>query len=231
MDLADARVMAQGLMAEHGLEGWRLVFDRAKTRAGVCRPGRREIGLSRPLTQLHPVDEVRDTVLHEIAHALVGPEHGHDAVWRATALRIGCSAERCVSSDVPRVEGGWVGTCPAGHRRTAHRRPERVTSCGACTPGRFDPAALHDWTFRGRPAPMHPNFVLELDEIRARAAGGSTRARSALSLGPGAPVRLSGGGRFGGLEGVVEARGRTRYRVRTREGLVSAPFASVVPLG
>jgi predicted SprT family Zn-dependent metalloprotease len=230
MDLADARSMGEELMARHGLEGWRLVFDSAKTRAGVCRPGRREIGLSRPLTLLHPIEEVTDTVLHEIAHALVGPEHGHDAVWRAAALRIGCSAERCVSRDVPRVEGGWIGTCPAGHRRTTHRRPERVTSCGSCSPGRFDPDALHEWTFRGRRAAMHPNFVLELEELRARASG-TASARSALSLGPGARVRLSGGGRFGGLEGVVEERGRTRYRVRTREGLVSAPFAMVEPLG
>src|SRR3954468_12751994 len=99
MDLQEARRLATALMAEHGLSGWRLVLDSAKTRAGVCRAQRKEIGLSRHLTALHAEPEVRDTVLHEIAHALVGPAHGHDEVWRATALRIGCSGRRCVSQD------------------------------------------------------------------------------------------------------------------------------------
>jgi len=32
---------------------------------------------------------VRDTLLHEIAHALVGTAHGHDEVWKAKCLEIG----------------------------------------------------------------------------------------------------------------------------------------------
>ena len=133
MDLNEAARLGRRLLDEHGLPDWILVFDRAKRRAGVCRPARKKIGLSGPLTAIHPEDEVRDTILHEIAHALVGPQHGHDQVWRATALRIGCSGQRCSSADAPRVEGDWVGTCPAGHRKTRHRRPERVSACGTCS--------------------------------------------------------------------------------------------------
>ena len=33
--------------------------------------------------------DIRDTCLHEIAHAIVGPGHGHDAVSRTTAPRMG----------------------------------------------------------------------------------------------------------------------------------------------
>ena len=84
VDLDDAARMARALMAEHGLRGWSLVFDRAKRRAGICRYDQRVIGLSAPLTALHGEADVRDTVLHEIAHALVGARHGHDATWRAT---------------------------------------------------------------------------------------------------------------------------------------------------
>lgn len=32
-----------------------------------------------------------DTVAHEVAHALVGPAHGHDAVWRRKAVELGGS--------------------------------------------------------------------------------------------------------------------------------------------
>jgi predicted SprT family Zn-dependent metalloprotease len=236
MDLQEARRLATALMAQHGLSSWRLVFDSAKTRAGVCRAQRKEIGLSRHLTALHAESEVKDTVLHEIAHALVGPAHGHDEVWRATALRIGCSGSRCVSQDAPRVEGDWVGVCPAGHRRTAHRRPQRVKSCPECAP-RFDPGAVFVWTYRGRPAPMHPNYDAELSRLRNRSAsgaGGSPSGSGDIGAGPVLPaprvgdrVRLRGSGKYRDLVGRIESRGRTRYTVRTELGLVTAPFALV----
>ena len=109
MDLRDAFALAEDLLEHHGLTDWSIAYDGAKKRAGICRFGPRVIGLSAPLTVLHSVDDVRDTILHEIAHALVGPQHGHDAVWRAKAREIGCSGERCVSADSPRVPGDWVG--------------------------------------------------------------------------------------------------------------------------
>lgn len=33
---------------------------------------------------------MRQALLHEIAHALVRPGHGHDQVWKDKALQIGC---------------------------------------------------------------------------------------------------------------------------------------------
>ena len=39
--------------------------------------------------------EIKNTILHEIAHALVGPKHGHNEIWKQKALEIGCDAERC----------------------------------------------------------------------------------------------------------------------------------------
>lgn len=240
MELKDAQRLASELMSEHGLKDWTLVFDSAKSRAGVCRASRKQIGLSRHLTVLHSEAEVRDTVLHEIAHALVGSGHGHDAVWRATAVRLGCSGNRCLSEDAPRVPGSWVGECPAGHRRTAHRRPVRVRSCSECSPV-FDLDAVFVWTHHGRAAPMHPDYVAELAGLRAiaeaQARGGREleRVLRFLSEGPKLPavgerVRLRGAGKYGGLVGTIEARGRTRFKVRTERGLLTAPFALVDPV-
>ena len=245
MDLNAARRLATALMAEHGLEGWTLVLDSAKTRAGVCRADRRQLGLSRHLTALHSEAEVTETVLHEIAHALVGPGHGHDAVWRAAARRIGCTGRRCVPADAPRVEGSWIGICPAGHRRTAHRRPMRVRSCPECSPV-FDAGAVFVWTHRGVPAPMHPAYAAELSRLigsarvpRTQLAQATAQRRPAEPAEPlargaeprvGDLVRLRGRGKYADLFGRIEARGRTRFRVRTELGLVSAPFGLVEPV-
>ncbi|GAA2635210.1 SprT-like domain-containing protein [Paractinoplanes durhamensis] len=223
MDLTEARRLASGLIARHGLRGWRLVFDNAKTRAGVCRFDRKEIGLSRPLVALYDVEQVTETVLHEVAHALAGPRHGHDRVWRATARRIGSTGERCMPADAPSVDGPWVGVCPAGHRATAQRRPIRVKSCRACSAG-FDPAAIYTWSHHGLPAAMDPRYDAELARIRA--------GRSAAAPAPVVPVqvgervRLTGTGKYAGLAGTVVKRGRTRYQVQTRAGLLSVAFTA-----
>ncbi len=216
MDLAEAFRMAQGLLLDHGLSGWEVQYDGAKRRAGVCRFGDRVIGLSAPLTRVHDAEEVRDTVLHEIAHALVGPAHGHDSVWRATARSIGCSGARCVPEGRPRVLGPWVGVCSAGHVKDRHRRPERVMSCAQCRPV-FSPEHVFEWTYRGRPAPMHPNYVAELQALRS-----GRRVRVAPV---GSRVRITLVGEFQGRTGTVVRIGRTSYHVRLAEGVLRVVFS------
>jgi hypothetical protein len=240
VQIDDAAALARRLMDYHGLTGWSIGFDNAKTRAGVCRPHRKQVGLSRPLTRLHDDGEVRDTILHEIAHALVGAQYGHDARWRAKALEIGCSGNRCMSSINGAVAADWVGTCRAGHRVTRHRRPQRVQSCGLCSL-EFHPDALFDWTFRGHEAEMAPGFAAEVAEIRARrqpaaaaAASGPTRLSGPTLdqawLAIGATVVLLGSGRYSGALGRVTKRARTRYHVQTSHGLITVPFHLVKPL-
>lgn len=237
VQLFAAAALARQLMNEHGLHDWGLIFDNAKTRAGVCRQSTRQIGLSRPLTQLHADREVRDTILHEIAHALVGADHSHDAVWRAKAREIGCSGDRCVSSERGQLEGDWQGTCPAGHTVNRHRRPTRAVSCSACSDA-FDPAALIDWTYRGRRVPMGERYVADLADLRRRqgmavaamAAREGASSTLRLPLAPGTSVRILGDGRYAGLIGRILQGGRTRYHVLTSQGLISASPNLVHPL-
>jgi predicted SprT family Zn-dependent metalloprotease len=220
MDLRDAFALAEDLLDHHGLTdaGWSLTYDSAKRRAGVCRFDRREIGLSAPWVAVNDLDAVRDTVLHEVAHALVGPRHGHDATWRRVAVDLGCSGSRCTDPDQPTVEPAWLGVCPAGHTSGRHRRPERVMTCGVCSRG-FDLAHVLSWTHHGRPATMHPNYEAELAELRA-----GTR-RPLLRVGSRATITAPG--EFEGRSGVVVKRGRTSYHLRCGRDVVRVPFAYV----
>jgi predicted SprT family Zn-dependent metalloprotease len=221
MDLRDAFRMGTNLLEQHGLDDWAIQFDNAKRRAGVCRPARKLIGLSGPLTRLHSESEVRDTILHEIAHALVGQQHYHDAVWLAKAREIGCSGERCVPADAPRVAAPWLGVCAAGHTTERHKRPERVQSCGQCHSG-FSPQHLYEWTYHGRPAQMHPNYEAELRDIRQ-----GTR-RVAVRVGE--QARVTAPGAFHGRVGTVLKRGRTSYHLQLPEGVLRVVFAAVEPV-
>ena len=72
------------------------------------RPNHRAPGQLRAASVL---GDIRDTLLHEIARAIVGPGHAHDAVWRTAARRIGCTAKRC--STVPHSLKRWNRGVPA----------------------------------------------------------------------------------------------------------------------
>lgn len=90
MDEMLIEILAKDLMAEHGLDDWTFEFDRAKVRLGACHYSTKTISLSRPLCEWVSEYEIIDTLLHEIAHALVGPGEGHNHRWRRVAVSIGC---------------------------------------------------------------------------------------------------------------------------------------------
>jgi predicted SprT family Zn-dependent metalloprotease len=144
MDLRQAQSEMSDLFRLHELIGWRFKFDNAVQRNGSCNYAQKTISMSRQLTVRRSDAEVRNTMLHEIAHALT-PGHGHNAIWRAKARSIGCNAERCTSTAPEnRVPGKWVAICPGcSVRSERHRRPKRPTACLACcrrfNGGRFSP--------------------------------------------------------------------------------------------
>ena len=136
--LKEVEVAADRLLAEYQAAGvvdrrWTFGFDLATTRAGICRYGERRINLSVSYCLAAGRDEITDTILHEIAHAIVGPQHNHDAVWKATAREIGCTGDRC--HRVKHSEPRWVGECGCGQqwfRQTLQRRMMNNRVCAKC---------------------------------------------------------------------------------------------------
>ncbi len=223
MDTRDAFDLTRTLLDTHGLTSWSVEWDSARTRAGVCRFQEQTIGLSAPLTRLHDEAEVRDTILHEIAHALAGPQAKHGPRWRQLARSIGYSGRRCSFEKAERIAGAWLGVCPAGHGVTRHRAPTQVTTCTQCSP-RFDLQNLFGWSLHGNPARMHANYSAELKALRS----GTTPV---TMLPVGSQVRITTPGRYAGQLGTVVRRGRTRFHVRCAEVTIDLPFAGVERIG
>ena len=115
-----AKLLERHLNAGAPATWWRFRFETATSRAGICRYTTRTIALSVSYVLRAPWNDIRDTLLHELAHAIVGPGHAHDAVWQAAARRIGCTAARC--STVTHSLKRWVGECSRCRERWFRQR-------------------------------------------------------------------------------------------------------------
>ena len=118
------------LMLKHGLKKWRFQFDSSTRRAGCCNYSNKMISLSFNLAQNGSDEDIRDTILHEIAHALVGKKHNHDTVWKEKAIEIGCSGKRTHTLEF--VQPRWSVTCiNRCWTHTAQQRNARLV-CRKC---------------------------------------------------------------------------------------------------
>lgn len=89
-------------MTAHGVGSLHFEFDRAKRRVGATHYVKigatwlpLKITISKHWVALLPEEEIRLTLLHEIAHALAGKEAGHGPHWKAMARKVGARPVRC----------------------------------------------------------------------------------------------------------------------------------------
>ena len=114
----------------HQLEGWSFQFDHAATRAGCCNSQTQGISLAHAYARAAPDADSDDTLLHEIAHALVGKAHGHDQVWQAKAVALGYSGHHC--HDVQFTPPRYIVTCANACWVTTAERRQRGAVCRTC---------------------------------------------------------------------------------------------------
>lgn len=88
MDYNKAQTEFRTLLDLHGLIEWKIVFTRKKRIFGECHHAAKTINMSSVLVGLNSLEEVLQTFLHEMAHALVGPYNGHGPVWQAKAREL-----------------------------------------------------------------------------------------------------------------------------------------------
>ena len=127
------RELAAREMEWHSLtqQSWTVRYDHARARAGQCKHRAKVLSFSRNLIARGSPVDMRNTLLHEIAHALAGPKHGHDRTWRALALRIGCNGKRCHSMELASAK--WTYQCSAGCWHVARfKRSYTGATCKQC---------------------------------------------------------------------------------------------------
>ncbi len=146
-DLHRVRIWAEALIRLHLDESWSFDFDHAKQRAGLCDYQARRITVSRYLAARFGDDEIHQTLLHEVAHALAGHAAGHGSRWKRIAAELGYVGGTTHHGETATELAPWVGTCPAGHITYRHRRPSRATSCAKCSRS-FDPRFQFTWVRR-----------------------------------------------------------------------------------
>ena len=121
---------ANKLLRKYELINWQFAFDLAENRSGVCYYDRKLIRLSVTYCIKATKQEITNTLLHEIAHALAGPQNGHNRKWQQIARSIGCSGERCHS--VKHTEPRYIGTCLCPGKRFERYRKTRLVGKGEC---------------------------------------------------------------------------------------------------
>lgn len=144
MNKAETFYLGRKLMDKHCLFDWKLEFDNALSRFGYCSFKKGKISLSRKLIKLNTEKEIKDVILHEIAHALVGSGNGHNRIWRRKALEIGCDGNRCYDDKIVTPPKKFIGTCPECNRVILRNKRNRI-SCGVCSRGSWNPQYLFHW--------------------------------------------------------------------------------------
>jgi len=118
--MLDAQRMAIEALEKHGLarKGWSFAWmtERAWLTCGLCCYYEKEIRLAPQHVRREGRKEIRDTILHEIAHALA--RDGHGPRWRAQCVRIGARPDMFTDTSAGAV-AAFVNRWFADYKRRA----------------------------------------------------------------------------------------------------------------
>ena len=145
MELIKAEQLMNSLMHEHCLSmEWTFCWQNKKQSLGTCSYNRREIRLSKWYVELNNEEEVMDTILHELAHALSYERYGsrgvgHGILWKKVCVEIGAVPKSRSKSDLnrPKDHHKYVDACCGMTFRKHRLRKNRTYSCPKCHVGLF----------------------------------------------------------------------------------------------
>lgn len=162
--LADITALAEALIGKH-IPGWSFAFNRQRRTLGLCRYRERRIELSRLHALRGTLADAESTLIHEIAHALAGPNTAHGPRWRAQMRALG--AEPVVTATVMPNPDDYPWAVVHRHNETLtwiagrYRRPKRAAF----------------WYVRGQPNSLGELFVCATAEFQQWQRGELTLAQ------------------------------------------------------
>jgi hypothetical protein len=124
------------------LEEWEVSFDRAVRRAGICRLADKTISISLHHVTHNEAVVVKDTVLHEFAHAIafiVYNDRGHGKYWKSIAREIGAIPKARGNFELPDAPWLLVHAC------------SRTSELNAITPRFRRNKKIANYFLNGRP--------------------------------------------------------------------------------
>jgi len=118
------------LMEQENLVGWKFSINkRLSTTLGRCIYSAKIIELSNLHIEHDTEELVCDTIKHEIAHAIVGPGHNHDIIWKNVAARLGATPKASTNKCNTLAKAKWVCIID-GAKEVVHswmRKPSQAT--------------------------------------------------------------------------------------------------------
>jgi hypothetical protein len=147
------------LQQQHSeLSQWRLTFDFARRRAGACFPNKKLISISRHHIELNEWSTIKDTLVHEVAHALAWErfrERGHGPQWRKQVAKLGGQAKATGHFNLPQAK--WVVVWRDLEQKQLTKIAERFRRN----------SAIRYWALKKRPESLGQLFYVSQSQYRA----------------------------------------------------------------
>lgn len=129
----DVRNLAREELDGYCLPHWNFRFNKSKVNSGLCDYSTKTIYLSKCYLPHMSPEEIRQTLLHEIAHALT-PWAKHGRKWKLACEYLGIPPN--VTGSIPRLPGKYSAKCSCGNVWNRYNSkctdPNNKKMCGVC---------------------------------------------------------------------------------------------------
>ncbi|HPQ80046.1 MAG TPA: SprT-like domain-containing protein [Candidatus Dojkabacteria bacterium] len=124
--------------------GWTFEWSNTKRTIGDCNFKAHTIRISRFYLPLMSEEELKDTFLHELAHALLGMGYGHNQMFYDMCRKVGCKNPN-KDVDVPLHNYRFKAVCSRCGFTTFKNRRNVNGACPKCCNGVYNKKYLLDW--------------------------------------------------------------------------------------
>lgn len=132
MNKIEIEQLANDLLETYNLKDWSFGFNSSIRSIAKCKHFRKQIFFSKHYIDIDDT-KIKEAILHEIAHALVGYSYGHKKIWKEKMVSLGCVPTRCFGiQGFTHIEKKYQAICTnCGFVYKRYRRRQNV-SCGVC---------------------------------------------------------------------------------------------------